>query len=423
MSTAETHGAPASAHRWRVPAVLAITVFIAYLDRINISLAMPLIAEQYQWSEDQIQHYGGLLMSLFYLGYGASCLLITPFAARLGPRRGIVIIIALASLFTALGAFASQFLLLFAATRILLGVAEGPHLPLGGTTIKQWFPLHERSRANSLFFGGMFVAIIAGPLLLVPLMNNFGWRAAFLMLATAGAALSIPLVLRYIYNTPTQDPHIPAAERQWLCQEVDTVETSTEPSRRFPLYLLKQPDFLLMLAAGTLNNVIAIGLTSWIPTFLTQGRGVAYEQLTWLASLPYVSGLLGLLVFSQWGDRSNRRGYIAAGGYAVLAVAICVALQAENFTLTFGAMALAVFCASAYTSGEYAFAQRIIPHRDIAAGIGMFNGISILVGGSLGPLAASSMLEEGGGSSLVIMVSVAVATGLIMGILGHLKRY
>jgi hypothetical protein len=44
MSTAETHGAPASAHRWRVPAVLAITVFIAYLDRINISLAMPLIA-------------------------------------------------------------------------------------------------------------------------------------------------------------------------------------------------------------------------------------------------------------------------------------------------------------------------------------------------------------------------------------------
>ena len=31
-------------YRWRVPLVLGITVVIAYLDRINITLALPLIA-------------------------------------------------------------------------------------------------------------------------------------------------------------------------------------------------------------------------------------------------------------------------------------------------------------------------------------------------------------------------------------------
>ena len=83
----------------------------------------------------------------------------------------LALVLALASLFTAMGAFFSQFLLLFAASRVLLGVAEGPHFPLSGMTLKHWFPLEERARANSLLFAGIYLAIISGPILLVPLMH------------------------------------------------------------------------------------------------------------------------------------------------------------------------------------------------------------------------------------------------------------
>ena len=409
-------------YRWRVPLVLGITVIIAYLDRINITLALPLIAEQFQWSEAELQRNGGLLMSMFYVGYGLSGLLLSPFAATLGPRRGVVTILVLASLFTAMGAYLSQFLLLFAASRVLLGVAEGPHFPLGGMAVRHWFPPGERSRANSLLFAGVFVAVISGPLLLVPLMHGFGWRAAFLVLAIAGLGFSVPLVLRFVRDTPGDDPHIPAPERSWLEAHIEPGGDSG-PAMRYPLYLFRNKDFLLLLSVGTLSNLVTIGLTSWIPTYLTHNLGVPYEQLTWLASLPYLSGLLGLAFWAHVGDRSNRRGLVAAAGFLVLSGLIYVAFTSEVVAVTISTMVLAVFCASAYTSSEYAFAQRIIPARHIAAGIGLFNGISIVAGGSLAPILASGLLQEDGGYSLMLLVLLAIATAALMAILGRRQAY
>lgn len=413
--------------RWRLPVVLAMTVLIAYLDRINITLALPLIAEQLSWTESELQRYGGLLMSLFYVGYGLSGLLITPLAARLGPRRGIIIILTLASLFTALSAFLSQFILLFAACRILLGAAEGPHFPLAGKAIKDWFPPDERSRANSILFSGIFLAIILGPLLLVPMMQAFGWRAAFLGLAVAGLAVSVPLVARFVFDTPGQDETLGSHERDWLQDHFEAEELAANKSpegSRYPLYLLKNQEFLLLLLAGTLNNVVSIGLTSWIPTYLTVTLGVPYEQLTWLASLPYAAGLAGLAFWSQLGDRTNRRGLVAAVGFVILAVLIYVAFTVDSLALTITAMVAAVFCASAYTTAEFAFAQRIIPHDDIATGIGLFNGVTIVLGGALAPLLASTLIgADGAGFSLWLLIVLAFLTAGVMATLGRIKAY
>jgi len=428
MASPPSSTVPAQARRWRMPAVLALTVLIAYLDRINITLALPLIAEQYAWTEAELQRYGSLLMSLFYVGYGLSGLLLTPFAANLGPRRGIIIILTLASLFTALSAFLSQFILLFAACRILLGAAEGPHIPLAGMAVRNWFPLNERSRANSILFSGIFLAIILGPIVLVPIMHMFGWRAAFLGLAVAGLAVSIPLVTRFVFDTPAKDASMSDTERQWLAdhheQEAIEAGVSKVNAGRYPLYLFRERDFLLLLLAGTLNNVVSIGLTSWIPTYLTVTLGVPYQQLIWYASLPYAAGLLGLAFWSQVGDRSNRRGLVAATGFLLLAILIYIAFTVESFSLTIVAMVGAIFCASAYTTAEFAFAQRIIPHEHIAAGIGLFNGVSIVLGGALAPLSASALIgADGAGFSLWLLITVAILTAIVMAVLGHLRRY
>lgn len=48
MSTTAT---PAWGVRWRIPVVLAVTVFVNYLDRNNLALALPRIAEDFGWSD------------------------------------------------------------------------------------------------------------------------------------------------------------------------------------------------------------------------------------------------------------------------------------------------------------------------------------------------------------------------------------
>ena len=79
--------------RWQLSLVLMVTFFVGYLDRLNITFALPLMAAEFGWSEVQTQDYGSLLMGLFYGGYGLANIFLTPFAVRFGPRRSLLIII------------------------------------------------------------------------------------------------------------------------------------------------------------------------------------------------------------------------------------------------------------------------------------------------------------------------------------------
>ena len=56
-----------------------MTFLIAYYDRLNISLAMPLIAAENGWTDAQTASNGAMLMGLFYAGFGVANIL-TSFA-------------------------------------------------------------------------------------------------------------------------------------------------------------------------------------------------------------------------------------------------------------------------------------------------------------------------------------------------------
>jgi MFS transporter, ACS family, D-galactonate transporter len=49
--------------RWQIPAVLAVTVFINYLDRNNLALAIPRLAQDFGWSDREVGAKGELLFS------------------------------------------------------------------------------------------------------------------------------------------------------------------------------------------------------------------------------------------------------------------------------------------------------------------------------------------------------------------------
>ena len=137
--------------RWQLVLVFMVTLFVGFMDRINITFALPLMAEEYGWAEAETRRYGSLLMGLFYGAYGLANILLSPIAARFGPRRSLLTIVCLWSLYTAIGAWVSQWLMLLLASRILLGLSEGVHVPMMTTATKTWFPLEERARANSIW--------------------------------------------------------------------------------------------------------------------------------------------------------------------------------------------------------------------------------------------------------------------------------
>lgn len=406
--------------RWQLALVLMVTFFVGYLDRLNITFAIPLMAAEFGWNEQQVSDYGSLLMGLFYAGYGLANIFLTPLAVRLGPRRSLLIIICLWSLFTAMGAWISQWLILLMATRVLLGLSEGVHVPMVSQLIKTWFPLQERARANSVFVCGLFLAVLLSPVMLVPLMSMTGWRMGFVLIAVFGLLVSLPLVYWLVRETPAEHPSIDADERAYI-EAGRAFEAKQEgPSVSWGT-LLRSPRFLLLLAIGITNNIVALGFSGWLPTYFTRTRGIPYEDITLLVALPYAFSILGIGFWAWLGDRYNIRSGLAGLGYLVAGVLLYIALGAEDMTVVLVCFSAGVFMISSFNACEFAMIQRIVPLSAVAAGMGLYNGVSTIVGGGLGPLIVSPILGGGGGEWVVC--AIAAANGLLLLSAWRLIRY
>ncbi|MBD2309605.1 MFS transporter [Chroococcidiopsis sp. FACHB-1243] len=85
--------------RWRISLVLAVTLFVNYLDRNNLALALPRIARDFGWSDREVGAHGEWLLGAFFLSYALSNMLLSPLAERFGPKRSVIAAIAASSLF------------------------------------------------------------------------------------------------------------------------------------------------------------------------------------------------------------------------------------------------------------------------------------------------------------------------------------
>ena len=196
--------------RWWGVITLFVIVAISYVDRINISV---LITDR-----DFLSHIGltaddrtrqGLLATAFMVGYGVSSLVLTPFCAALfGVRRSLIGGLLLWGVVTFLSPAMSSYGLLL-ASRILLGVSEGPLFSLAGSYIKAHFESRENGKPNSLVNMGTGVGLAVGYPLVGYLVAGHDWETSFHVLGLINVLLgdmSIvgprPEVSRYVALYP-----------------------------------------------------------------------------------------------------------------------------------------------------------------------------------------------------------------------------
>ena len=381
--------------RWQVPLVLFVSFLIAFFDRMNISYALPHIARDYGWTVSEVGRYGGLVMSVFYVAYGLANILLSPLGARFGPRKSLMVVVVLFSVFTALSAPVGLIFGALLLVRILLGLSEAVHVPMMNVLTKKWFPVHERSRANAIWLSGLFLSMVLAPLVIVPLTDAWGWRAMFLILGAAGLLITLPLLYFFIYDSPRQHPGITP-------EEIAYIEAGLEKGEPEPEFwagvrdLLKNKAFLVTVAAGVINSMVAFGLFSWIPTYFTEGRGLPFSDLAWATSIPYLFSVVGLLFWAWLGDRTGRRVIIAASGFGAAGLAAYFAATAPTIRLVVVLFCLTIFISVTWASGEWAIMQRIVPQSHIAVGSGIYNGVAMMIGGGLGPIIVGGVVSATG---------------------------
>jgi sugar phosphate permease len=250
-------------------------------------------------------------------------------------------------------------------------------------------------------------------MLLVPLMGLFGWRAGFLLLAAAGALVSLPLIYRFVHDAPDRHPDISAAEAALVAAGRER-EAEEEVSGQLLRSLFTTPSFLLFFAIGICNNLMSIGVTSWLPTYFTNKRGIPYEEITFLVAAPYAFSLVGVALWSSLGDRFNIRALLAGLGFGGAGVVIYIALNTESLPIVIACMTAAVFLFSAFTASEFALVQRILPMDQFAPAMGFYNGMTALVGGGLGPALMSPLIGDGDGTWIITAIALLTSAMLIV---------
>jgi sugar phosphate permease len=409
--------------RWRIPVILGVTVFVNYLDRNNLALALPRIAQEFGWSDREVGSKGDLLLAAFFLSYALSNMLLSPLAERFGPKRSVIAAIAAFSLFTILSAPFGQSLTALIVLRLLLGFGEGVHIPMLSAISSRWFPVGERSRANAIWGAGILLATATAPLIVIPLINAIGWRPMFAVLGVVGMLLSIPLVWFLVEDEPRRDSNVSDGELAYILsgRETSTV-TAVRTSRAG---YTRDRRFWLAVLGGTLNAFCAFGILNWLPIYFNRAKGIDFEHLGWPLALVFATGIVGIILMAYLGDRFQHRTLLASVGFLIAGVMVYIASLVNSLGLLVLFFAIAVFCQSAYGAQEYAIVQRLLPAEKVGAGTGLYNGLSVLFGGVGGSLIPGTIVATTGSfdAGILSIVVGALAASATLFVLARTIRY
>ena len=416
---------PMTKKRWVLPVILLISVIISYLDRNNLSFALPKIAAEYGWNTKQTGEYGMYLFLAFFFSYGLANMLFSPIGEKYGPKQSIIVAVLFFSFFTIAGAVVGRIFFLFLITRVLLGLGEGVHFPMNSKLIKNWFPMQERSRANGLWIAGVMVAVILAPVILVPVIESLGWRFMFVSLGVMGMLITIPLVYLFVYNTPHEHPAISKAELDYIESGMEEDEEEGDTFWQQIKPMLAKGTFWIVMLGGILNNAASYGLMQWLPTYFVEERGLEFSSLWWAASAPYASGVMGIAAMSLLGDFTQKRALLAGVGYLITGVVAFFAVTSNTIGITVLLFSIAVFFQMSFTSQEFAILQRIVPKNRVGTGTGFYNGMSMMIGGIMGHSIVGGVVSMTGSYTygIVALLGAAFLAGITMIVLSVFLKY
>jgi MFS family permease len=374
--------------RWYGVITLFVIVAVSYVDRINISVLITDTGFLQHIGLDRSQRAAqGLLATAFMVGYGLSAIFFTPFCAGLfGVRRSLVAGLTLWGAVTFVSPWLDSYGLLL-ASRMLLGVAEGPLFSLASSYIKAHFEDRENGKPNSFVNMGTGLGLAVGYPLVGTLLATSDWQTSFYALGVLNVALGIPLVLAFVHmpNARTPAP-APASLGDAMTRVGDIFKGALHTRYLVPVTLL---------TAAALAYLW--GSSNWLPAYLKEARGFTLKEMGWLASLPQYATVLAVLIGGVVIDRIERRHvpllFMAAS--SGVALAVLVAINAQDRYLATYALIAANFCWGLQSPAIPSTVQYCSRPEHTASAFGVVNGVGSLVAGFMPALMGSVIAASG----------------------------
>jgi MFS family permease len=394
---------PVSLHHTKIAAfgstvvpLLALAIFINYVDRGNLATAAPLIKDQLRLSNTQI----GLLLSAFFWSYVPGQLLAGWLAEHFNPYRTLGVGVAIWSISTAASGLATGFISLI-ALRILLGLGESAAYPCISKLLAQHLALNRLGAANGLIMSGQALGPAFGTFVGGMLIAHFGWRSVFVLFGLASLLWLLPW-----YLSTRRD-------------SVSLCATPREPATSFASILRRQEIWGASL--GQFCTAYAFFfLISWLPLYLVKGRGLSVEQMAKLGGLIYMVYAVSSLSVGWLADRWIRAGAsvnrarktVMIMGLLVMAGSLAAAAVGNLL-----ASVIALFCAGVAFGtlpNQFAIGQTLAGRRNAGKWIGIQNSLGNSAG-IIAPVITGLIVDRTGQYYWAFVVAACVVAGGIIG--------
>jgi len=384
---------------WLILAVLLLFSVAAPLNQFKVPPIIPLLMGALGLSVGR----AGLLMSVFAVT-GLILALPSGFIfQRAGSRLTGLLAGGAIVVGAALGAL-SQSTGLLLASRVIEGIGTSFMAVLAPAIIARWFARDDRGTAMGIWSAWVPVGT-AAMLLLAPNIGEVsGWRGVWWL--GAGYALAVTVLYLSVVGTTPSTGAAPPDARSVLRVGAGQV--------------LRNRDIWLLAAAFGAFNAAVIGAGTYLPTFLTNERGLTLAKASLLSSVPtlitIVSAPGGGLVSDRVGSR--KKPFLIGFAVALVLLPLPVVLGVSGLIilvavqgLVFGLIPTNIFAAAVEAAAD-----------EDQSGLAMAMIMVGQNGGTLvGPALFGALAERVGWAAAFVSLSGLAGLGLVAGWLAKVR--
>ena len=374
-------------YRFKVVFLSFLAVFICYIDRVNISVAIIPMQQQFGWSELQV----GLILGSFYIGYMITMTVGGYLADKYGGKKVLgygLIIWSLLTIVTPFFAYAGIWWLIF--VRILMGLGEGITFPSWHSIYARWIPFKERTRAVGFTNSGIAAGTVFGYVVAAIIISNYSWEWVFYSFGFLGIFWYF-FWNKIVTSYPEDNKNI--SESELILIKNEAPSNSTPPSIPFRK-LIKNGPFLSIAVATFCNNWALYTFLSYLPKFINAplidgGMGIELGSNIFIYAIliPSLVSIFSLIFGGFLADKLISIGYKvinvrksvnSIGFFGSSIFLYLISLQSDLFSVVL-LLCLINFC-SGVCQGGFG-----VNHADLGP---KYTGTLVGISGSIGMIAA-----------------------------------
>jgi predicted MFS family arabinose efflux permease len=367
-------------------ALLCALLVLDFADRQVVVTAFPYLRAEFAVTEAQL----GALVSAVSVVIALTALPLALVVDRWSRVRAIAIMGSLWSVATAACAFAPGYGALLAA-RLGIGVGQAGFGPAGSAVLGATYPPERRATVLGVFQMGAPIGVVTGSVVGSVVAAQWGWRAAFLVVALPGLVLALlALRLRDYRSVPQRSRGHAAAAT-----------------------LLGARSALGAMLGGALLLVIVSTLYTWLPTQLEREYGLPPARAGVMASFVVLAGALGTVTAGHVADRLARRDV----RWRMFVPAVAAVATAATLGIAFGAvppgatqMALVLLGGATATSAigpAVAVVLDVVPPSVSATAVAIYAVVQNLMGLAVGPVVTGVLADRWGLTAALASVAGA----------------